>query len=427
MLRQISYCSMADEQWVLVAGKKQRRQAFAQAQDRLRRSLQHTVTFVQPAICEPLALAASRLDLHIRSSSISGAGLGVFACRAFQAGEVVGYVHGKVVSAEVWASISTDGMDPTHRDGEEDFAAPFTQGVNCCAEIDLQADGTCKILVSRQCPMAFINDPRDADKCNISIVCTGRGQLSCDATQRSKVFPVLATRVIRAGDELMTDYGWTQAAWNDVLRRAHASRTSAASLISTPRLRRCGSSAGKQRSIMVGAPSRQDALAQQQRLLDNFIQQFQAELLATSRYAIRTQQLSTVSPPAISVHTARSSLFPGLMGTFADAPVCGVGQEVVLVEYPGVLMSDAMLEKFNRMYHVPTAVRVQGLDYHHVKMNLVGEPTHPGPIVNDGGFSSLPSSCSRCNECCLHLVMPCSFALCCVSCPVSNHAQTTAS
>jgi hypothetical protein len=61
----------------------------------------------------------------------------------------------------------------------------------------------------------------------------------------------------------------------------------------------------------------------------------------------------------------------------------------MLTDYPGVLMEDKVLEQFNAEYHCPTIVQVPSLNSAPgVSMNLVGDPTLAGPIVNDGDHSS---------------------------------------
>jgi hypothetical protein len=104
---------------------------------------------------------------------------------------------------------------------------------------------------------------------------------------------------------------------------------------------------------------------------------------------------------------------------------------VMLAEYSGLLMSEELYERFLRKYYCPTALRLPTLDYYlgdlepaachevgeeeaagkqkrrrvaarappptrpnqgrrKVEMTLVGDPTLPGVIINDGAVCHLP-------------------------------------
>lgn len=52
-------------------------------------------------------------------------------------------------------------------------------------------------------------------------------------------------------------------------------------------------------------------------------------------------------------------------------------------------MTSPLLEQFNQMYYCPTALRLPSLDYKDergddVEMLIIGDPTQPGAIINDG-------------------------------------------
>jgi hypothetical protein len=64
--------------------------------------------------------------------------------------------------------------------------------------------------------------------------------------------------------------------------------------------------------------------------------------------------------------------------------------------YPGLLVTAPLLEKFNEQYYCPTALRLPSLDYKagngpRVEMLIIGDPTSPGAIVNDGTPCNVPS------------------------------------
>jgi hypothetical protein len=70
---------------------------------------------------------------------------------------------------------------------------------------------------------------------------------------------------------------------------------------------------------------------------------------------------------------------------------------LALLLYPGLLVTAALLDVFNRDYYCPTALRLPSLDYvddagKKIKMFLIGDPVEPGPIINDGGRSGRQSA-----------------------------------
>ena len=106
---------------------------------------------------------------------------------------------------------------------------------------------------------------------------------------------------------------------------------------------------------------------------------------------------------------------------------CSLISSLVLCSYPGVLMSEELLDKFNGLWHCPTVLRLQQLDYwegatvpdcmatqsakaakssvrrpshlggaaaahsndeKRVEISLVGLPHELGSIINDGKHSN---------------------------------------
>jgi len=99
---------------------------------------------------------------------------------------------------------------------------------------------------------------------------------------------------------------------------------------------------------------------------------------------------------------APSDLVPGTLGLFPTRT--SIKPRAKVASYPGVLMFMELHEKFNKEWHVPTALRVPVLDYHVgrdeaaamgldeeaceaddkwlVRMVLVGDPRAAGPVIN---------------------------------------------
>lgn len=76
--------------------------------------------------------------------------------------------------------------------------------------------------------------------------------------------------------------------------------------------------------------------------------------------------------------------------THCRCTCCPCSVAVPLLCYPGLLVTSQLLELFNQNYHCPTALRLPSLDYENeqgeqVEMLIIGDPTQPGAIINDGG------------------------------------------
>lgn len=99
------------------------------------------------------------------------AGLGLFASRDFEEGEVVDYLWGKFVTTADWESISRRHHDNTFIQGEENYVLPVQQGIHRVIGVPAQPETEADMLLaSEQCPVAYINqgDGQGAD--NVQIV-----------------------------------------------------------------------------------------------------------------------------------------------------------------------------------------------------------------------------------------------------------------
>ena len=158
------------------------------------------------------------LGVHVGSSSASGssAGLSLYAARPFARGATIGYWWGVVLSSEEqWLAIrdaasstaSAQAVEARNAD-VEDFWSPAQYGVFRCLAIPMQTThGGDHLLASEQCPMAYINDgpPQLA---NVSIVFPQQAFVQGDPASYAYLACV-ANKNIAVGDELITQYSWT--------------------------------------------------------------------------------------------------------------------------------------------------------------------------------------------------------------------------
>ena len=115
------------------------------------------------------------LGLAVYTSTIPGAGLGLFAMRDFESGAVVAAYYGEVLSFARMAL----------RENREYIMGGF--GMNAFVDAAQQLD----------CPARYINDCFDASKLNARFV-------KDPALRRATA---VATRAVRAGEEILASYG----------------------------------------------------------------------------------------------------------------------------------------------------------------------------------------------------------------------------
>jgi hypothetical protein len=80
----------------------------------------------------------------------------------------------------------------------------------------------------------------------------------------------------------------------------------------------------------------------------------------------------------------------------------------IVLHYEGLLVSEELLEQFHAKYHCPTALRLPQLDYvdadgKAVQMTIIGDPTCPAAVINDGPISQRNGQaqhhCTRVRSC----------------------------
>jgi hypothetical protein len=144
------------------------------------------------------------------------------------------------------------------------------------------------------------------------------------------------------------------------------------------------------RLLTEGMPTRQQALQAQRANLDRFLQD-NALLFAAMPYIPWTR--SSAGFRAVKVRIAPSYL-PGarnlgLLGVVLEEDVRARSTEQPILLYPGLLMTETLHDLFVTQYHCPTALELPALTWTDAQgeeqnMLVVGDPTSPGAVVNDG-------------------------------------------
>jgi hypothetical protein len=144
------------------------------------------------------------------------------------------------------------------------------------------------------------------------------------------------------------------------------------------------SAAGAERALplMDGMPSRTEALAAQRCNLDAFLQAHQREF-DVMEYAPWTRVPFKVKEVKTVIAASRLPGCSGLQGVFIDQDVPASYKPQQLVYYPGLLVTEELFVKFQSKYHCPTALELPALSGTD-KMLVLGDPTAPGAIINDG-------------------------------------------
>jgi hypothetical protein len=150
--------------------------------------------------------------------------------------------------------------------------------------------------------------------------------------------------------------------------------------------------------LFVGLPSRVVALAQQKSNLHRFVREHAAEYAALP-YHPWTRPVAGVVDTLVDIGASTLPGCEGYRGVFARREVLPTAKKQQLLSYGGLLMTETMYEEFARQYHCPTALGLPELrwtDPHtRVEHNfvVVGDPTQPGAIINDGVRSGVPANC----------------------------------
>lgn len=142
------------------------------------------------------------------------------------------------------------------------------------------------------------------------------------------------------------------------------------------------------RNLLEGMPDHNALLRAQQLNLRRFVQEHADE------FARMPYEPFTVEPPTLPLRTecriAPATYVPGLLGVFLKETVRTKARRKPLLYYQGLLVTEPLLKQFQEEYHCPTALGVPALDYVDessgklMPVSIIGDPTQPAAIVNDG-------------------------------------------
>jgi len=144
------------------------------------------------------------------------AGLGLFATRDHDEGEVLGYLWGKFVTEDQWEAIVRRHRDNTFEQGQEDYVTPVQRGIHRALSVPPQSNGASLLLASQQCPIAYINQGHDASTNNVEFRFPDEPfENIAPRGSAFRYFSVIVKtcdgRGVRRGEEFTTDYGWSPA------------------------------------------------------------------------------------------------------------------------------------------------------------------------------------------------------------------------
>jgi hypothetical protein len=278
-------------------------------------------------VYSPDAAAGLRLNcelLGFRIDATGPHGKSLEALRAFDAGEVVGYMWGKLVGEDVHASMHlAPHVDPTHRAGEEDYCAPIKQGTLRAVVTGGAGD---VLLASEQCPMSLINHSSEPSERNVSIDLTATAlQAHSQPPDKNRwtTFKIRASRRIECGEQLCADYGWNAADWRVARgrgRRCTISQSAHAAASMGPSLHH----SSKLFNLSFGSGCYEDKVQRQSQRLQAYLHSIRhrAEVLAMP-YQMATVATRRARPLPMSTELRRSTLTGvALLGLFpkADCP-----------------------------------------------------------------------------------------------------------
>lgn len=178
------------------------------------------------------------LDVEVRQSSLPSAGKGLFAKRAFKRGETIGYFFGKIVSSARYEGLISDYKecrpiaDPVEREFAEDECNGVLRALDLGDSLSDEHDDY-KMLVSKQCPVSYINDPIARDpsikkeqKKKFSANCCIQFPHATKVTPEGLVswtaFPITATSSVAVDAEFFFDYGYKESYWRTIISRRSA-------------------------------------------------------------------------------------------------------------------------------------------------------------------------------------------------------------
>lgn len=162
--------------------------------------------------CDGLMYNSQSLGLETRRSTLPKGGSGLFTQQGRGAGSTLCYFFGLIISKERMDTLTETGQCSCS--AEQEFLEDHRQGI--CRSLDLtehisDSEHEFIMLVSRQCPAGYINDPRSSpaskklNKENCRIIWP---RVSCadDSAFSFLSFAVEATSSVEAGSELFFSY-----------------------------------------------------------------------------------------------------------------------------------------------------------------------------------------------------------------------------
>jgi len=197
-------------------------------------------------------------------------------------------------------------------------------------------------------------------------------------------------------------------------------------------------SRGDARPLLTRMPSRDEALKAQRANLVKFVQQheqafavlpFHPWTIATRKYGVKHKIIPSSLPGCVGLQgVALESAVNPSSGGKKDSEL------KPLMYYPGLLVTEELFLLFAEAYHCPTALELPAMSDCSVwkkkrlepqKMLIIGDPTAPGAIINDGKRSGKDGQLARAfaswcsllslNSClCLLAVFSVIFLLACV-------------
>lgn len=135
------------------------------------------------------------------------------------------------------------------------------------------------------------------------------------------------------------------------------------------------------RLLLAGVPPRSDALRAQKANLQRFVDSRRAQFDAMPYYPF-TRKPGWANEPKTRVAASSLPGCVGMQGVFMEQAIAAQEKQQRLLFYPGLLMTHELFHEFQQHYHCPTALELPA--FQDALMMIVGDPTEPGAIVNDG-------------------------------------------
>ena len=179
---------------------------------------------------------ASKLNLVVRESTIKNSGQGLFSLSSLKKGQLVGYFFGTFISKDRHDYlVNLTNLDKKNQmqnvsftnSAEKTFFEEFSKGVNRSLDISeslSDAEHEYYMLVSPQCPMGIINDPKGPPSTRKS-ASSKNNSANCEIIYPEgikngdwKAFQVITLCSVEANQELFFDYGYKAADWRNQIK-----------------------------------------------------------------------------------------------------------------------------------------------------------------------------------------------------------------